>query len=105
MVHKVGKPSEDVKSYRPLSVQNKVFYHRLHHLLPSDSPLEHPFGFQVQHSTVDQVQRVTLKIPTSFEEKQYYLMVFLDMTRLTEFGTLDSYTNSVTYSHKIFVTS
>jgi len=88
MIHEHGKPAEDVKSYRPISlllVQNKVFekllYRRLTQLLPPDALPAEQFGFKPKHSTVDQVQRVVHTILTAFEVKQFCSAIFLDVAQ------------------------
>ena len=88
ILHKPGKPSADVKSYRPislLSIQNKVFEKLLHRkltrLLPPDSLPPQQFGFRTKHSTVDQVQRVIHTISSALEKKQFCSAVFFDVAQ------------------------
>ena len=88
MIHKPGKPAEETKSYRPislLSIQNKVFEKifqaRLsRHIQPKTIP-DHQFGFRAKHSTIDQIQRITTTITTALERKQYCAAVFLDIAQ------------------------
>ena len=46
------------------------------YLIPS-----HHFGFRAEHSTIDQVHRITHKIHTAFEKKQVCSAVFLDVSQ------------------------
>ena len=88
MLLKPGKPSEDVKSYRPislLSIQNKVyeklFHKKLGRLLPPDALPPQKFGFHARHSTTDQVQRIVHTISIALEEKKFCSAVFFDLAQ------------------------
>lgn len=85
MIPKPGKPTEELSSYRPislLSVVSKVFERlllvRLKPLLADMIP-DHQFGFRVGHSTQEQCHRVVNYIREGFEHKQYISAVFLDI--------------------------
>lgn len=85
MLLKPGKPAEEVTSYRPISLLPTIskLYEKL--LLKRLKPLthipHHQFGFRSQHSTIDQVHRVTSVIEKAFEEKKYCTAVFLDVAQ------------------------
>lgn len=85
MIKKPNKTEEDVSSYRPISLLpvlsklfEKLFLKRLKPLI--DLP-DHQFGFRNQHSTIDQIHRVTSVIEKVFEEKKYCITVFLDVAQ------------------------
>ncbi len=78
MLLEPGKPSDDVKSYRPISlfsIRNKVFeklfYRKLGRFLPPDSLPPQQFGFRARHSTIDQAERIVHMISTTLEEKKF----------------------------------
>lgn len=85
MIHKAGKPANEVTSYRPfglLPILSKFFEKLLlRRILPilreTDMILSHQFGFRQQHSTVEQVHRVVERIRKKLEEKEYCSSVFL----------------------------
>ncbi|CAH2086206.1 unnamed protein product [Euphydryas editha] len=87
MIHKHGKPPEEVTSYRPISllpVLSKMFERillsRILPILNENQVIpKHQFGFRQQHSTIEQVHRVCEKIRSSFENKEYCSAVFLDI--------------------------
>ena len=89
MVHKPGKPLEDPKSYRPISllpVASKVYESLLLlRLLPiiKEKKLipDHQFGFRQKHGTIDQVHRLVSKIHNTFEGKEYCAAAFLDISQ------------------------
>lgn len=89
MIPKPGKPAEELKSYRPISllpVLSKLFEKLLHkrlmkvveerNLVPA-----HQFGFRKKHSTIDQVHRITSIIEQALEEKKVCSAIFLDVTQ------------------------
>ena len=89
MLPKPGKPPNDVKSYRPISllpVISKLFEKLLlkrlkliiekHNLIP-----DHQFGFRSKHSTIDQIHRITDIIERALEEKQICSAVFIDVAQ------------------------
>jgi len=75
---KPGKPAEDVKSYRPISLLpiltkgfEKLFITRIQPILQSTQIIpEHQFGFRSKHSTIEQVHRITNIIHRAIENKQ-----------------------------------
>lgn len=87
MIHKMGKPPNEVSSYRPISllpILSKVFEKLLKgRLVPilNDEKIipDHQFGFRRNHGTVEQVHRVCEKIRKSLEEKLYCSSAFLDI--------------------------
>ena len=85
MIKKPDKPAEQVTSYRPISLLpsisklfEKLFLRRLKPLI--NIP-DFQFGFRGNHSTIDQVHRVTTVIEKAFEEKKYCPAVFLDVSQ------------------------
>lgn len=87
MVQKPGKPIEDVKSYRPISllpVISKIFeriiLRRLSGPVSAIIP-DHQFGFRKQHGTIQQCHRVAATIRTALEEMKYCPGVFLDISQ------------------------
>lgn len=87
LIKKPGKASDYVESYRPISllpilskVFEKLLITRLRPLLANVIP-KHQFGFRQQHSTVEQIHRITDKIGKDFEAKRYCSAVFLDISQ------------------------
>lgn len=89
MILKPGKPPNEVKSYRPISllpVISKVFerilLRRLQPVIEDNNLIpDHQFGFRTKHSTIDQVHRITDIIEKAFEEKRICSSVFLDVSQ------------------------
>lgn len=89
MILKLGKPGEDVKSYRPISllpiiskVLEILILKRLMPIIESKDLIpNHQFGFRRQHSTIEQVHRLVEKIQTAFDRKEYCSAVFLDISQ------------------------
>lgn len=89
LIPKPGKPVEEVKSYRPislLSVMSKVFekllLDRLQPILVEKQLIpNHQFGFRQQHATTEQIHRVCNSINKALEEKQYCSAAFLDVSQ------------------------
>lgn len=87
MIHKPGKPPDNVTSYRPISllpilskVYERILLNRILPLLEENGAVpKHQFGFRKHHSTIEQVHRVCDKIRHSLETKQYCSAVFLDI--------------------------
>lgn len=87
MIHKVGKPANEVTSYRPISLLpilskafEKLLLRRILPILENTNVIPtHQFGFRQQHSTIEQVHRVVEKIRKSLEEKEYCSSAFLDI--------------------------
>lgn len=69
-------PSCNIKGFRKSSLKRllPVIYER--NLIPN-----HQFGFQRQHSTVEQVHRVANLIKQDLEKKQYCTAAFLDISQ------------------------
>lgn len=117
MVHKVGKPANEVTSYRPISllpVLSKVFekllLHRMLPLLQKNNIIpNHQFGFRQHHSTVEQVHRVVDKIRKALEEKEYCSSVFLDIQqafdKVWHKGLLCKIKNSLPHSYYLLLKS
>ena len=85
MLLKPNKPDEDVSSYRPISLLpiiaklfEKVIIKRLKPLLNIPN---FQFGFRNNHSTIDQVHRITNVIEQALEQKKYCPAVFLDVSQ------------------------
>lgn len=87
MVHKEGKPANEVGSYRPISLLpvisklfEKVLLSRMLQTLTEKSVIpDHQFGFRQEHGTVEQVHRVVDQIRKSLELKEYCSAAFLDI--------------------------
>ena len=87
MLKKPDKPAHEVTSYRPISLLlaisklfEKLLLKRLQPLVEAKIP-NFQFGFRSRHSTIEQVQRVTMQIERAFEEKKYCAAVFLDVSQ------------------------
>jgi len=86
---KPGKPAEDVKSYRPISllpilskVSEKLFITRIQPIFQSTQIIrDHQFGIRRKHSTIEQVQCITNLIHRAIENKQYCTAAFLDISQ------------------------
>lgn len=89
MIPKPGKPQNDVKSYRPISLLpliSKLFeiiiqkriqvYINRFKVIPN-----HQFGFRKSHATTDQIHRITDVIEKVFERKEVCSTVFLDVAQ------------------------
>ncbi len=67
MIPKPGKPAHEVSSYRPISLLpimlkffEKIFLKRMKPIIENKKRIpDHQFGFRDNHSTVDQVHRIT----------------------------------------------
>lgn len=89
MIPKIGKPSNEISSYRPISLlptMSKLFEKiLLKRLKPIIERLKlvpnHQFGFRDQHSTIDQVHRITDIIEKTLEEKKICSTIFLDVAQ------------------------
>lgn len=85
MIKKSNKPEEEATSYKPISVLSAIskLFKKL--LLKRIKPLinlpNHQFGFRNQHSTIDQVHRVTSTIERTLEERKHCSAVFLDVAQ------------------------
>lgn len=85
-IHKPGKQTNSLTSYRPISLLPTLskLYERI--LLNRIKPYlqiipKNQFGFKTQHSTCHQIQRISEIIVKGFENKQYTTAVFLDLTQ------------------------
>lgn len=89
MLHKPGKPPNEVKSYRPISllpiiskVFEKILLKRLKPIIERRGLIpNHQFGFRDRHSTIDQVHRLTDLIEKSLEQKKICSAMFLDVAQ------------------------
>ncbi|KAL4121449.1 hypothetical protein QTP88_013963 [Uroleucon formosanum] len=89
LIHKPGKPKHMPSSYRPISLLpvlaklfEKIIIKRIRPLIHSNNIIPHTqFGFRASHSTIHQIHRITDKIQTSFENKEYCPGVFLDVAQ------------------------
>lgn len=89
MIPKPAKPPHEVSSHRPISllpVMSKLFekllLKRLKPLIEEREIIpNHQFGFRSQHSTIDQVHRITNIIEKSLEEKNICAALFLDVAQ------------------------
>lgn len=87
MLHKPGKPSAQLSSYRPISLLSgisKIFETLLlRRLFENDSFAKaipsHQFGFRKQHGAEQQLGRVTQFLLKAFENRQYCSAVYLDI--------------------------
>jgi len=90
MIPKPGKPIEEVKSYRPISLLpiaskliETLILKRIMPIIEEKNIIpKHQFGFRKKHSTVDQVHRLVKKINSELEVKhtaQQY--IFLDVSQ------------------------
>ena len=87
LIPKPGQPIYETSSYRPISLLptlSKLFERMLtNRLLPLLEELQtlpdHQFGFRKQHSTVEQIHRITHMISQTLEKKKYCSAVFLDI--------------------------
>lgn len=90
MILKSDKSLKDVTSYRLislLSIISKLFEKLLpKHLIPIIESKRlipaHQFGFRKEHSTIDQVHRITDTVEINLEEKKICSAVFLDVAQV-----------------------
>lgn len=89
VILKPGKPSNQVSSYRPISllpivskVFEKLFLHRLKLLIDEKDLIpSHQFGFRQQHSTIEQIHRISHVIKEDLENKRFCSAAFLDVSQ------------------------
>ena len=89
MVVKPGKPPEDVKSYRPISllpIPSKVlellFLNRLAPIIEERRLIpDHQFGFRKGYGTIEQVHRVVNCINKVLDENKFYTAICLDISK------------------------
>lgn len=87
MIQKPGKSSDEIKSYRPISllpalgkVFEKILIRKLQPILKEKKMIpDHQFGFRRNHSTVEQVHRVVKTITNTLEKKECCSAAFLDI--------------------------
>lgn len=73
---KPDKPPEKVTSYRPISPTISKIFEKL--LLKVHG---FQFGFRNNHSTIQQIHKLTTKIESAFENEEYCSAVFLDASQ------------------------
>lgn len=89
VIPKPGKPTSDVSSYRPISllptlskVFERLFLTRLNKIIDRRKLIpNHQFGFRENHSTLDQVHRLTDLVERSFEQNKICSAIFLDVAQ------------------------
>ncbi len=88
MLPKVGKPVNELTSYRPISlllfaskVFEKLVLKRIKTVLPQSFLPDHQFSFRTIHSTIDQVHRIVSTIQSTFENKQFCSATFWDVAQ------------------------
>jgi hypothetical protein len=89
MILKPGKPGNDKKSYRPISllpviskIFEKLLLKRLKPIIEERCLIPpHQFGFRENHSTVEQVHRITDVIEDALENKKICSSIFLDVAQ------------------------
>ena len=89
LIPKLRKPIYETSSYRPISLLatlsklfERIITNRLLPLLEDLKTLpDHQFGFRKQHSTIEQIHRITHNISQILEKKKYCSAVFLDIQR------------------------
>lgn len=87
MIQKQGKPPHEITSYRPISLLpvisklfEKLILKRMKIIIERKNIIPtHQFGFREEHSTIDQVHRVTDLIEKALEEKKICAAIFLDV--------------------------
>jgi hypothetical protein len=111
MMRKMGKPANEVTSYRPISLLptlsklfEKVLLRRILPILTETKTIpDHQFGFREQHSTVEQAHRVYDRIRKALEEKEYCSSAFLDIQqafdRVWHEGLLHKIKTSIPHSY------
>ena len=85
MIIKPGKPPEDPKSYRPISILpilsklfEKLLLTKLQPILEERKLIpKHQFGFRAKYATIEQVHRLVNKINEAMEENSYCAAAFL----------------------------
>ena len=89
MIAKPGKPTNEISSYRQISLLpilskllKKLFLNRLKPIIARDKLIpSHQFGFREHHSTVDQIHRATDTIEKALESKKVCSAIFLDVSQ------------------------
>ena len=112
LIPKSGKPIYETSSYRPISLLrtlSKLFERMLtNRLLPLLEELktlpDHQFGFRKQHSTVEQIHRITHMISQTLEKKKYCSAVFLDIQQHSAKYGMKGYSTGSKSSYPIHTT-
>jgi hypothetical protein len=95
MIPKPGKNLSEVESYQPISLLpimsqqfEKLILKRLKSIIAEKHLVRtHQFGFRQNHSTIDQVHRITGIIEKTLENKGLCSAVFLNIARtIAEYG-------------------
>lgn len=89
MIHKPEKDPNDKKSYRPISllpmiskIFEKLLLKRLNTIIQEKGLIpNHQFGFRNNHSTLEQVHRITDVIEEALERKKVCSSIFLDVSQ------------------------
>lgn len=89
MIQKPGKKSEEIASYRPISLLptlskllEKLLLYRLKPILEAKKLIpNHQFGFRSEHSTIEQIHRIVNIINKNYEEKKFCSAAFLDISQ------------------------
>jgi len=89
MIPKPGKQLTRASSYRPISLLNglsKVFERTLQgrlndHIVDNDIVINEQFGFRSQHSTTQQVLRLTEFVTRGFNERRHSGAIFIDIEK------------------------
>lgn len=89
MIPKPGKPQQETASYRPISllpiiskIFEKILLKRLKKIIQKEKLIpDHQFGFRENHSTIDQIHRITNIIEKTLEEKKVCSTIFLDVAQ------------------------
>ena len=114
LIPKPGKPIHETSSYRPISLLptlSKLFEKLLTNwLLPLLEDLktlpDHQFGFWEQHSTIEQIYRITHKSAKPSKRKniaQRYSLIF--NRHSTKYGTKGFFTNLKKSYHALTILS
>ncbi|KAL4089504.1 hypothetical protein QTP88_024529 [Uroleucon formosanum] len=89
MIKKPGKDNTDPRNYRPISLLSsvskifeKIIHSRLTNYLNAINAIPHfQFGFKSNHSTTQQLLRLTEHISDGYEKKQHTGAAFLDIAQ------------------------
>ena len=85
MIPKPGKPTDELTSYRPISllqilskVFEKVFIKKIQVILENSKVIpDYQFGFRNGHGTIEQIHRIVHKINNDLENRRYCSAAFL----------------------------
>jgi hypothetical protein len=85
---KPGKPAEEAKSYKPISLLpilsklfEKIFLTRIQPTLQEKRIIPDQFGFRYKHAIIGQVHRITNVILNALENNKYCTAAFLDISQ------------------------